>query len=143
MKYRLWRHNFWAWRHEQNFIAWLKLYCRCGHVAKVWLGSSNISVRKNYARKNIFFEGCSWFKFNNVGLALGMALKFYNSVAKGQKKVRKFLGLIPTFVEITMKELVGGFFPHLHLWTGLKVTSSMLPKLLTNEKKYILPDFEW
>ena len=34
-------------------------------------------------RKTNFFEGCSWFKFNNLGLALGMALKFYNSVAKG------------------------------------------------------------
>ena len=31
-----------------------------------------------------------------------MALKFYNSVAKGLKlKVRKFWGLIPTFVKVT------------------------------------------
>ena len=33
---------------------------------------------------------------------LGMALKFYTSVAKGLKlKVRKFYELIPTFVEVT------------------------------------------
>ena len=47
-------------------------------------------------RKNTFFEGWSWFEFNNLGLALGMALEFYTSVAKGLKlNVRKFSGLIP------------------------------------------------
>ena len=44
-------------------------------------------------------------------LALGMALKFYISVAKGlQLKVRKFQGLFPTFVEVTGEKLVVGFF---------------------------------
>ena len=28
------------------------------------------------------FEGWSWFSINNLGLALGMVLKFYSSVAK-------------------------------------------------------------
>ena len=28
------------------------------------------------------FEGWSWFNINNLGLALGMVLKFYSSVAK-------------------------------------------------------------
>ena len=38
-----------------------------------------------------------------------MALKFNTSVAKGLKlKVRKFWGLIPTFVEVTGKKLVLG-----------------------------------
>ena len=36
LKYRLWRHNFCLWRHQQNFIMWLNLYCKCGHVTKVW-----------------------------------------------------------------------------------------------------------
>ena len=60
-----------------------------------------------------FFEGCIWFKFNNLGLALGMTLKFYTSLKKGFKlKVRKFSALIPTFVEVKGKDLVGGFlFP--------------------------------
>ena len=52
-------------------------------------------------------------KFNNLGLALGTNLKFYTSVAKELKlKVRKFWGLIPTFVEITGGKLVvgGGIF---------------------------------
>ena len=49
-----------------------------------------------------------WFKLNNSGLALGMALKFYTSVAKEFKlKVRKFFGIIPTFAEITVEKLVG------------------------------------
>ena len=59
-------------------------------------------------RKTAFFEGWSWFKFNDLGLALGTNLKFYTSVAKGLKqKVRKFLGLILTIVEVTGKKLAG------------------------------------
>ena len=42
-----------------------------------------------------------------MGLAVGMALKFYTSVAKRLKiKARKFLGLIYTFVEVTGGKLV-------------------------------------
>ena len=42
-----------------------------------------------------------------MGLTIGMALKFYTSVTKGLKlKVRKFLGLIPIFVEIAGEKLV-------------------------------------
>ena len=65
--------------------------------------------------KTAFFEGWSWFKFNNMGLALGTNLKFYTNVAKGLKlKVRKFWGLIPTFEEVTGEKLEGGTFlaPH-------------------------------
>ena len=67
-------------------------------------------------RKTAFFEGWSWFKFNNLGLALGTKLKFYTSVTKELKlKVRKFWGLVPTFEEVTGEKLVGGggaFCPH-------------------------------
>ena len=42
-----------------------------------------------------------------MGLALGMNLTFYTSVAKGLRlKVRRFLGLVPTFVEVTEEKLV-------------------------------------
>ena len=34
---------------------------------------------------NQLFEGCPWFKFNNLELALGMALKFYASVVENLK----------------------------------------------------------
>ena len=51
-----------------------------------------------------FSEGCSWFKFNNLGLALGMALRFGTSVEKALKlKVRMLWGLISTFVGVTGK----------------------------------------
>ena len=63
-------------------------------------------------RKTAFFRGWSWFKFNNLGLALGRNLKFYTSVAKGLKlQVRVFWGRIPTFEEVTGKKLVGGLPP--------------------------------
>ena len=51
-------------------------------------------------------------KFNNLGLALDMDLKFYTSVAKGLRlKVGTFSGLILTYVEVTAEKLVGGFLP--------------------------------
>ena len=59
--------------------------------------------------KIYFFEGYSWFKFNNLGLVLGMTLNFYTTVAK-ELRVRKFKGLTPTFVEVTWEKLVESFF---------------------------------
>ena len=51
------------------------------------------------------------FKFNDLGLALGMALNSYTSVTKGLKlKARMFLGLISTLVEVTRETLVGDLF---------------------------------
>ena len=44
-------------------------------------------------QKNHLFEEQSWSKFNNLGLALGIALTFFSSMAKGLKlKVRNFGG---------------------------------------------------
>ena len=78
--------------------------------------------------KNTFFEGWSWFKFHNLGLALTIALKFYTSVTIGSKlKVRKFWGLYPTFVEVIEKKLVGGLFDPL-FWIGLSFKHNFLKK---------------
>ena len=53
----------------------------------------------------------SWFKFNNLGLALGIALTFYSSVTKELKlKFGKFWGLVLVFAEVTGEKLVGGLF---------------------------------
>ena len=42
---------------------------------------------------------------NDLELAVGMALKFYTSVAKGLKlKVKRFLKLIFMFAEITVEK---------------------------------------
>ena len=69
------------------------------------------SVLKEFDQKNYFFEGWSWFNFNNLGLALGMTLKFNKSVAKGLKvKLKMFWGLSPTFVEVTGEKLLRGSF---------------------------------
>ena len=55
--------------------------------------------------------GCSWLKFNNLVQALGIVLKFYTIVGKGLKlKVKIVLGVIPTFIEITVDKLAGGLF---------------------------------
>ena len=60
------------------------------------------SILKGFDQKNHFFERYTSCKFNNLGLALGMALKFFTSVLKGLKlKVWKFLGLFSMFVEVT------------------------------------------
>ena len=57
-------------------------------------------------RKTVF-EGWSWFKFNNLGLTLGMNLEFNTRVAQGLKlKVRQFWGLVSTFIEVTVEKLV-------------------------------------
>ena len=67
-------------------------------------------------RKIDFFEGWSWFKFTNLGLALGTNLKLCTSVSKGLKlNARKFWGPNPTFVEVTREKLVeGAFLPTPH-----------------------------
>ena len=54
-------------------------------------------------RKTVFYEGWSWFKFNNWGLTPGKNLKFYIILAKGLK-------LIPMFGKVTGEKLVGGSF---------------------------------
>ena len=40
-----------------------------------------VSFFLDLTKKNTFFEGWSWFKFNNLGLALGIALEFYTGLA--------------------------------------------------------------
>ena len=75
------------------------------------------SILWKFDQKKNFFKGCSWFKFNSLGLVLGMALKSYTSVSKGLKlKVRKFL--ILTFVEIIGEILLGSLFAFPHLEKG-------------------------
>ena len=85
-------------------------------VMRLKFDDSNIFRREVII--NSFFEGWYWLKFNKLGLALGMALKFYSRVAKGLKlKVKKIGGLIPTFVEVTEGNwLVGVLLPS---WIGL------------------------
>ena len=53
-------------------------------------------------------RGVHGSSFNSLGLVIGMALKLYWNVPKGLKlTVRKFWGLIFTFVKVTGQKLVG------------------------------------
>ena len=58
-----------------NKITWLKFYCTYGHATKI----------TNLSRYINFFDRYSWFKFSNLGLALGTTLKIFTSVAEDLK----------------------------------------------------------
>ena len=63
------------------------------YIVNVVMGPKfdNSSIYKDLNKKINFFEGYCWFKFNNLGLALGMALKFYASVTSFLKlKLTKY-----------------------------------------------------
>ena len=94
-------------------------------------------------RKTTFFEGWSWFKFNNLGLALGMTLQF---VAKELKlKVRMFWWLILTFVAVTGEKLIGvasppaTSLPPKTLWL-LNVITPFKIKIIEKPHTVLLPD---
>ena len=103
---------------KKNLITSLRLCCRCVNVRLTFVNSSTsmreviiTSTLEGLGQKNQFFEGCSWFKLNNLGLGLGMTLMFYKNVAKGLKlKVRKFWVPSLTFVEVRGKKPVGDLF---------------------------------
>ena len=85
-------------------------------------------------KKITFFEGCSWFKFDNYGLALGTNLKFYTSVGKGLKlNVRKFWGLIPIFVEVTGEKL---FYNYVILELFIQQFNMSIPNVMMT-KQYL------
>ena len=94
--------------HEIQIILQMRSYDqRFVTVAFLWEKLSQPQFDRNLTRKTVFFEGWFWFKFNKLGLTQGTNLKFYTSVIKGSKlKVRKFPGLIRTFVEVTGEKLV-------------------------------------
>ena len=110
MKKRLWRHSFSPWRYissrDSNYIVDLVLWPK--------FCNSSTSMERNFPKLNfikfdLFFEGFSWFKFNNFRLKQGMALKLYTSVWKRLKlKVRNVQGLIVTFVKVKREKLTGG-----------------------------------
>ena len=54
--------------------------CSCDRtlvtVTFLWEKSSQPEFYKGLTKKTAFFEECSCFKFNNLGVALGRSLKF-------------------------------------------------------------------
>ena len=84
---------------DSNYIVDVVMWPKFGNSRILRGKLSEPQFYKDLTKKKIFFEGCFWFRFNNVGLAKGTTLTFYTSVGKGIKpKVWKFWGLIPTFV---------------------------------------------
>ena len=70
---------------------WPKFINSSNHMRKVII----TSILQRFDQKNHFSEEWSWFKLNNLGLALGIALKLYASVVKGLKiKVKSSWGAI-------------------------------------------------
>ena len=77
----------------------------------------NLNFIRIWLEKNTFLR----FKFNDLGLALGISLNFYTSVTKGLKlKARMFLGLISTLIEVTRETLVGDLFDLLPILKRVK-----------------------
>ena len=107
--------------HDSNFIIDVVMWPMFGNYHFYEQSYHNHNFIRIWPEKPVFFEGWSWFKFSNFKLALGTNLKFYISVAKGLKgNVRKFLGLVPTFVEVTREKLVrGSLFASPQSWKGL------------------------
>ena len=115
---------------DSNYIVDVFMWPKFGNSSISMREVITTSILQGFDQKNHFFEGWSWFKFNNLAMVLGMILKFYTSVAKGLKlKARKFCGLTPPFVEVTGEKLVGlTFLPH--SWIGLR-NQKQLKQLLT------------
>ena len=84
-----------------NYIIDVVMWPKFGNPRISMKEDIRTSVIRIWLEKNFFFfEESSWF--NHLKLALGITLKFYTSVEKELKlQVRKFSGLIPTFVEVT------------------------------------------
>ena len=98
---------------DSNYILDVLMWPKFGNSSISKRKVITTSIFKDLTRKTAFFEGWSWFKFNDLGLALGTNLtldtryKLYISVTKGSKlKVRTFWRLILTFVEVTGEKLV-------------------------------------
>ena len=87
--------------------------CTCGHslLTLAFLSEKLLKPQfyKDLTKKTAFFEGWSLRKFFNLRLAPGTNLKFYASLAKVLKlKVRRVLGLVPTFAVVTGEKLLAG-----------------------------------
>ena len=114
--------------HDSNYIMDVVTWPKLVTLASVQEKLSWPQFYKDLTRKTAFFEERSWFKFNNLGLALGINLKFYTSLPKGSKlKVRKFWGLIffahPSWIGLNMKIL------HACVCTG-----NLIQRLITSDK---------
>ena len=107
---------------DSNYIEDLVLWPKFGNSSFSMRDVTLTSILLGFDQKIQFFEACSRFKFNNLGLVLGIVFKLYSSTVKGLKlKAGKFWGLIPTFVEVTVGKMGGGLFACPPSWIGLRI----------------------
>ena len=97
-------------------------------------GEFQFQFYNDLTRKTIFFKGWYWLKVNNLGVALVLALKFYNSLIKGLKlKVRKFLSNLlhfKMFDNVWLEKLVGKQWKTLpSSWIGLTLISAYMSSI--------------
>ena len=95
----------------EDVVMWPKFGNSCISIREVII----TTILQGFYQKNFFFF--EWFKFNNLRLVRGL----YISASKGLRlKVRKFLRLIPTFLEVKGEKQVGGLSGLSLSWIGLK-----------------------
>ena len=95
--------------HDSNYVIDVIMCQSLVTIAFLWEKLSQPQFNRNFTRKIAYFKGWSWFKLNNLGLIPGKNFKFYTGVAKRLKlKVRKFWGIILTFLEVAGEKLVRG-----------------------------------
>ena len=84
---------------DSNYIVDLVMWSKLGNSS---FSITEVIITQFYKDLIInFFEGFSWFKFNKLGLVLGMVLKFYSSMEKvSEPEVTKFWDQLPTFAEV-------------------------------------------
>ena len=114
----MWRHTFCLWCHQQNFITWIKLYCRFGHVTQSTITQSisvtevfATSISKGFDQKNNLFWSVVLIQVQWFGTATKYGLEILHQSSKRvEAKSQKVLGLTPTFVEVTEEKHVVGAF---------------------------------
>ena len=73
---------------DSNSIVNVVMSPKFGNSSTSMSTSIVTSILQGFDQKNDFSCGWSWLKLNNLELALGIALKFYTSVAKGLELIR-------------------------------------------------------
>ena len=126
--------NFCPWHHQQ-IITWqiivdVIMWPKFGNFS-ISMGEVNINwILSGFDQKNQIFEEWSLFKFNNLGRALAMALKFYTSVAIGSKlKVAKGGLFAPKTLNRVKWIEMGGFFSRFYKRTTPSINCRRLRHL--------------
>ena len=66
-----------------NYIVGVVAWSKFGNFSIFMSEVTTTTNLKGLGQKNQLFEAYSWFKFDNFGLAIGMAWKIYTSITKG------------------------------------------------------------